>query len=230
MEPQCWALISETADKVRAHALINSCDEILDTEVGYLLLAPTFREIDENIGRISSMEPGIAENGTVYSHLNVWMILGLLKYGMADKAYEVFKKITPGYINGYNDSKHRTPPYIYANCYFGPDHKNNKFQMEFTWITGSVAWFNHVLLDYMIGARAEFDGLKIDPCIPSEWEECSVVRNYRGSVYNIKIKNPNKVQKGNVELVLDGKKIEGNVIPVFNDGEKHMVEAIIKKQ
>lgn len=227
MEPQCWALISGTADNERAEALLKSCDEILGTEVGYLLLAPTFMEIDENIGRISSMEPGIAENGTVYSHLNVWMILGLLKYGKADKAYEVFKKITPGYVKEENDIKQRTPPYMYANCYFGPDHKNNKFQMEFTWITGSVAWFNHVLLDYMIGARAEFAGLKIDPCIPSEWEECSVVRNYRGSIYNIKIKNPGKVQKKNVQLTLDGKNIEGNVIPAFNDGKIHDVEATI---
>lgn len=229
MEPQCWALISGTADKERAEALLNSCDEILGTEVGYLLLAPTFREIDQNIGRISSMEPGIAENGTIYSHLNVWMILGLLKYGKADKAYEVFKKITPGYVKDGEDVKQKTPPYMYANCYFGPDHKNNKFQMEFTWITGSVAWFNHVLLDYMIGARAEFAGLKIDPCIPSEWEECSVVRNYRGSSYNINIKNPEKLQKGNVQLILDGKNIEGNVIPVFNDGKTHEVVATIIK-
>jgi len=141
---------------------------MLDTNVGYLLLAPAFMEIDNNIGRISSMEPGIAENGTVYSHTNIWMILGLLKYGMADKAYKLFKKISPGYVENMNDVKNNCPPYMYANCYFGPDHKSNKYQMEFTWITGSVAWFNTVILNNMIGARAEYNGLVIEPCIPSE--------------------------------------------------------------
>lgn len=228
MEPQCWSLISGIADEQRAETLIKSCNEMLDTQVGYLLLAPTFKEIDDNIGRISSLEPGICENGTVYSHLNIWMILGLLKYGKADKAYELFKKITPGYIEGENSVKQNCPANMYANCYFGPDHRNKKFQMEFTWITGSVAWFNTTLLNHMIGARAEFNGLTITPCIPSEWEEYSVERFYRGCVYKINVKNPDHVQSGKVVLTVDGKKLDGNFIPEFNDNKTHIVDAVIK--
>lgn len=229
MEPQCWALISGIASEERANKLLKSCDELLKTDVGYLLLYPTFREIDDNIGRISSMEPGIAENGTIYAHLNIWMILGLLKHGMADRAYELFRRITPGYVKDENDLKQKCPPYMYANCYFGPDHKNNAFQMEFTWITGSVAWFNNVLLKNMLGAKAGYNGLEIDPCIPSHWEKCEVDRYYRGSVYNITIYNPDRVEKGDVEITVDGQKIEGNIIPVFSDGKEHKVDVIIRK-
>ncbi len=229
MEPQSWALISGVADEQRAKTLIKSCDDKLMTDVGYLLLSPCFREIDDNIGRISSMEPGIAENGTVYTHLNIWMILGLLKHGMADKAYELFRRITPGYVRDENDLKQKCPPYMYANCYFGPDHKNNAFQMEFTWITGSVAWFNNVLLKNMLGAKAGYEGLEIDPCIPSHWEECRVDRYYRGCVYNITIYNPDHVEKGNLEITVDGKKIEGNIVPAFSDGGQHKVDVVIRK-
>ena len=229
MEPQCWALISGVADKERAETLLKSCDELLLTDVGYLLLSPPFREIDDNIGRISSMEPGIAENGTIYAHLNIWMILGLLKHGMADRAYELFRRITPGYVKDEYDIKQKCPPFMYANCYFGPDHKNNAFQMEFTWITGSVAWFNNVLLKNMLGAKAGYEGLEIDPCIPSHWEKCEVDRYYRGSVYNITIHNPDRVEKGSLEITVDGQRIEGNVIPAFSDGKNHKVDVTIRK-
>jgi cellobiose phosphorylase len=229
MEPQCWALISGTANSERARDLLDSCDKILGTDLGYLLLAPPFTKIDDNIGRISSMEPGIAENGTVYSHLNIWMILGLLRYGMADKAYALFRKITPGYIEDEKSPKNNCPPFMYSNCYFGPDHKNNKFQMEFTWITGSVAWFNNVLLKEMLGAKANYRGLEIDPCIPSEWDSCEVQRYFRGSCYHITIKNQEHVQKGRIELKVDGVKFDGNLIPAFADGKDHKVNVVIRK-
>jgi cellobiose phosphorylase len=229
MESQSWALISGLADEERTKAVINSCDEMLLTDFGYLLLAPTFTKIDESIGRISSMQPGVAENGTVYSHLNIWMIKGLLKYKMADKAYDIFKRISPGYMKDEKDPKHKCPPYMYSNCYFGPDHKNNRFQAEFTWITGSVAWFNNVILKDMLGAKAEFKGLLIDPCIPSEWEECEVDRYFRGAIYKIRIKNYGHIQSGELEILVDGKRIESNLVQDFADGKTHIIDVIIKE-
>ena len=222
-ESQSWALISGIADEERKRSLIKSCDELLLTENGYRLLAPTFTEIDNNIGRISSMQPGVAENGTVYTHLNIWMILGLLKQDMPDRAYELFQQITPGYVNGDDDPKQRCLPYMFANCYFGPDHRNNKLQMEFSWITGSVAWFNTVLLDEMIGIKAEYDGLLIHPRLPSVWEKCEVKRHFRGSDYHIVIRNPEHHAAGNTKIIVDGKIIQGNKVPLDEIGCKHEV-------
>lgn len=227
MEPQCWGLIAGVADDERARQLLASCDELLATEVGYLLLTPSFKEFDPNIGRISSMEPGICENGTIYAHLNIWMILGLLRYGMGDKAYDIFRRITPGYVDGEASLKQKCPPFQYSNCYFGPEHRNNKFQQEFTWITGSVAWFNIVPVTEMLGAKADFDGLVIDPCLPSQWNECEVERSYRGATYHISIKNPNGLQKGAVTLTLDGKPVDGNKLPLPQSGGTHKVEVLI---
>ena len=229
METQSWALISGAANADRARRLIESCDKILDTPVGYLLLAPSYKREDASIGRISSLEPGICENGTVYSHLNIWMILGLLRYGMGDKAYEVYKKITPGYVDGGMALKEKCPPYMYANCYFGPEHRNNSFQMEFTWITGSVAWFNTVPVQEMLGVQADYDGLLIDPCLPSEWERCEVERSFRGAAYHIEILNPQRLQRGIVTLVLDGHPVKGNRLPLPQSGARHEVVATLSR-
>ena len=229
METQSWALISGAADAERADRLIASCDRILGTPVGYLLLAPSFKREDPSIGRISTLEPGICENGTVYSHLNIWMILGLLRYGMGDKAYEVYKKITPGYVDGDKALKEKCPPYMYANCYFGPEHRNNSFQMEFTWITGSVAWFNTVPVQEMLGVRACYDGLVIDPCLPSEWERCEVGRSFRGAAYHIEILNPHRLQRGAVTLTLDGCPVKGNRLPIPQSGATYEVVATLSR-
>lgn len=227
IESQAWALISGVATDDRREALLRACDELLGTKQGYALLAPTFHEREDRIGRISCMEPGTCENGTIYSHTNIWMTLGLLKCGQADRAYELLRRVLPGYYHDEDDPKRRCLPYVPANCYFGPDHRNNRFQMEFSWVTGSVAWFNHVLLQYLIGARAEFDGLRVDPRLPSGWTECQVDRHYRGGVYQITIRNPHGLQTGRVELTLDGVKITGNVLPVPVPGQTHEVIATL---
>lgn len=229
MEPQCWALIAGVADGERAAQMIASMDEMLATPVGYMLLTPSYREFDETIGRISSMEPGIAENGTIYSHTNAWMILGLLMNGMGDKAYELFKKITPGYLNGPdNEIKESCLLYQYANCYFGPEHKNNAYQMEYSWITGSVAWFTNVIETAMIGVKPDYAGLRIDPCLPKSWDKVEMTRSFRGADYSFIIENPKHIEKGKVSITVDGAALDGGVVPVFGDGKTHTVRVVMQ--
>lgn len=224
MEPQCWALIAGIASPERAAQLIDSCDRLLLTELGYMLLSPPYTELDPGIGRLSSMEPGIAENGTVYTHLNIWMILGLLRLGKADKAYDIFKRITPCSLTGPTDPK-RNASFLYSNCYFGPQHKNRPFQQEFTWITGSYAWLNTVLINELIGAKPDYAGLRVQPCLPTAWPEASIARTWRGATYHIQVRNPHRLEGGRVELVVDGKFLPGDLVPAFADGKTHDVVA-----
>lgn len=228
IEAQAWALIAGVADENRAATLIAACDRLLGTDLGYALLAPTFTKRDDRVGRISCLEPGTCENGTIYSHTNIWMILGLLKYGMTDRALALLRRILPGHLSGSaNDPKARCLPYVPANCYFGSDHRNNRHQMEFTWITGSVAWFNHVLLQHFLGVRAEYDGLRIDPRLPADWPECRVERRYRGALYRVILRNPRALTAGRIELMLDGRPVPGNLLPPSTPGAVHDVVATL---
>ncbi|MBQ8163862.1 MAG: hypothetical protein IJZ93_05830 [Clostridia bacterium] len=228
MESQCWSLIAGVASEERANTLIKAMDEHMLTPVGYLLLTPSYKEFDDTIGRISSMEPGICENGTIYSHTNIWMILGLLKYGKADLAYELFKKIAPGYIVGDNaEIKNKCLPYMFSNCYFGPEHKNSAFQMEYSWITGSVAWYTNTMENYLVGIRPTYAGLVVDPHLP--FDNAKMHRTFRGAEYDVVISNPEKKAKDyTLDITVDGSKLDGNIIPAFSDGKTHSVEIIVK--
>ena len=228
MESQCWSLISGVASEERANTLIKAMDEHMLTPVGYLLLTPSYKEFDDTIGRISSMEPGICENGTIYSHTNIWMILGLLKYGKADLAYELFKKIAPGYIVGDNaEIKNKCLPYMFSNCYFGPEHKNSAFQMEYSWITGSVAWYTNTMENYLVGVRPTYEGLVVDPHLP--FDGAKMHRTFRNAEYDVTIENKGKKAKDyTLDIVVDGNKLDGNIIPAFGDGKTHKVEIIVK--
>ncbi|MBQ3018490.1 MAG: hypothetical protein IJD89_06075, partial [Clostridia bacterium] len=228
MEPQCWSLISGVASEERANTIIKAMDEHMATPVGYLLLTPSYKEFDPTIGRISSMEPGICENGTIYSHTNIWMILGLLKYGKADLAYELFKKIAPGYIIGDNtEIKNKCLPYMFSNCYFGPEHRNSAFQMEYSWITGSVAWYTNTMENYLVGLRPTYEGLVVDPHLP--FDKATMTREFRGATYEISISNPEKKYKADkLDITVDGKAINGTILPDFKDGKKHTVIVTVK--
>jgi cellobiose phosphorylase len=103
------------------------------------------------------------------------------------------------------------PPYIYANGCYGPDHKNNKLQMEFTWITGSVAWFYNVLTKEMVGIKPDFDSLVIDPKLPAEWNEVKVDRVFRGKKFAIEI---SRADIKSVQVKLNGTILSGNSIKI----------------
>jgi len=77
------------------------------------------------------------------------------------------------------------------------------------------------------GCKPDYDGLKIDPCIPKAWDGYKVTRYFRGSTYEITVKNPNHVSKGVAKITVDGNEISGNILPVFNDGKTHKVEVIM---
>jgi len=93
-----------------------------------------------------------------------------------------------------------------------------------SWLTGTVAWSFVALTQYILGIRPDFNGLIIDPCIPSSWEKFSIKRKYRNAVYNITVSNPKRISKGVKSLWLDGKSVEEKKIPHFNDGKEHKVD------
>jgi N,N'-diacetylchitobiose phosphorylase len=65
---------------------------------------------------------------------------------------------------------------------------------------------------YILGLQPVVDGLKIDPCIPSEWNEFEMTRIFRGKKLRIKVENPDSVQKGVIKVFLNGAEINGSII------------------
>jgi cellobiose phosphorylase len=80
-----------------------------------------------------------------------------------------------------------------------------------------------VATNWILGIRAEENGLRIEPAIPAEWPGFKVVRRFRNAVYQIEVNNPNHVSSGIQALTLDGQPFESHLLPIFGDGQVHKV-------
>jgi cellobiose phosphorylase len=117
---------------------------------------------------------------------------------------------------------HRTEPYVYAQMIAGKD-AFKPGEAKNSWLTGTASWNFYAISQYILGIQPQYDGLKVEPCIPKEWGGFEVTRKFRNSTYHIKVENPNKVSSGVAKVKIDGKAFSSNILPVFNDGETHEI-------
>ena len=78
----------------------------------------------------------------------------------------------------------------------------------------------------MFGIQADFDGLRIRPCMPAAWEEVHAERMYRGARYKIAFRNGGK-GTGDVHITLDGQAIDGDLLPKPESPDLHTVDVEI---
>ena len=84
-------------------------------------------------------------------------------------------------------------------------------------------------IDWIMGVRPNYKGLLIEPCLPAAWSECHIRRSFRGSIYDIMIRNNYGTGAGVDRIIMDGKRVEGNLLPDMRDGLMHIVEVEMKK-
>ena len=139
------------------------------------------------------------------------MIIGETVLGRGDRAWEYFRKICPSYTED-RSTLHKVEPYVYSQMIAGKDAARPG-EAKNSWLTGTAAWNWYAITQYILGIRPAYDGLEIDPCICSGWKEYTVRRRFRGSLYEITVLNPDGICKGVKSLTLDGKELNGNLIP-----------------
>ncbi|MCM1299111.1 MAG: cellobiose phosphorylase [Firmicutes bacterium] len=219
LNSQVWAVLADICDGARLDTVLNSIDR-MEHDFGFPLNLPPYREYSPNVGRMSGMLPGLFENGGVYCHATGFKILMDCKTGRGDKALETLKKIMPDSDKN-PSSRSGAEPYVFTNCYStNPDYYGKSYQ---SWTTGTSAWCLMGLYEGIMGVRADYKGLMIDPCFPSSWDKAEMTRHFRGADYHIVIKNCGKGKK----LRVDGKEAASNIIPDFGDGKIHEVEVLV---
>lgn len=226
IEPQGFAVMSEIGkDKGYDLKTLESVDKYLNCKHGLVLNNPAFTKYYIEYGEISTYPAGYKENAGIFCHNNAWIICAEAYVGHGDKAFEYYSKIAPAYLEDISDL-HRTEPYVYAQMIAGKDA--GRFgEAKNSWLTGTASWNFVAVSQYMLGIIPDYNGLKIDPSIPSAWDGFKAVRQFRNATYNITVKNPSHVCKGVKSVTVDGNTIEGNVLPVFNDGKEHAVEVVL---
>ena len=144
--------------------------------------------------------------------------------GHGDRAFKLYKKTAPAYREDMSDL-HKMEPYVYAQMIAGKDAPRFG-QAKNSWLTGAAAWNYYVITQYILGVKPDYKGLRIDPCIPEDWREYTVRRAFRKAVYNIHVSNETRACRGVKSITVDGQRIEGTLLPLFNDGE-HRVEVVL---
>ena len=226
IEPQGFAIMSDI-DKDATEKTLKAIDENLNCEFGLVLNYPAFTKYHVQYGEISTYPQGYKENGGIFTHNNAWIICAAAYAGKGDQAFKYYSEIAPSYTEETSDI-HKTEPYVYGQMIGGKEAGSdignggkNYGQGKNSWLTGTAAWNMVAISQYILGIKPDFDGLMINPSIPSSWDGFKATRLFRGAKYNITIKNPNHVCKGVKSLVVDGKAIDGCIVP-FVEGKKEV--------
>ncbi|MBE5790218.1 MAG: N,N'-diacetylchitobiose phosphorylase [Clostridiales bacterium] len=220
LESNTWAVISGAATPQQGRSCMDAVDEWLYTPYGLMLNAPSFVTLDDSVGFVTRVYPGVKENGAIFSHPNPWAWVAECLLGRGGRAMKFYDALLPENQNDRMEIR-QAEPYSYCQFIMGRDHTAFG-RARHPFMTGSSGWAYYAATRYMLGIRPGFRELVIDPCIPAEWDGFEVTRRWRGALYRIRVSNPSHVEKGIRRLRLDGQ--DADTIPAFTEGE-HWVEA-----
>ncbi|MBR6707769.1 MAG: N,N'-diacetylchitobiose phosphorylase [Clostridia bacterium] len=222
MESNTWAVISGASEREQSLKCMDAVDEYLYTPYGLMLNAPAFTKVDDGIGFVSRVYPGVKENGAIFSHPNPWAWVAECMLGRGSRAMKFYDALLPENQNDIMEIR-RAEPYSYCQFIMGRDHTAHG-RARHPFMTGSSGWSYFAATRYMLGVRPGFDRLTVDPCIPAEWDGFEVCRRWRGAEYRISVHNPDHVEKGVRRVTVDG--YETGYIPAF-DGGMHTVDILM---
>lgn len=192
---------------------------------GIVLQQPAYSKYYLNLGQISSYPPGYKENAGIFCHNNPWVSIAETRIGRGDRAFEIYRRTCPAYIEEISEI-HRTEPYVYSQMIAGKDAPKHG-EAKNSWLTGTAAWTFVNVSQYILGIRPSFDGLEIDPCIPSNMDGFTATRKYRNAVYYITVKNPNHVEKEVQKLTVNGKSVEGTCVKAIDNVKEYHIEVVM---
>ena len=204
---------------------LDSCKRLLDTPHGMVLNHPAYTTYHIEMGEISSYPAGYKENAGIFCHNNPWVSIAETVLGRGDRAFEIYRKTCPAYIEDISEI-HRTEPYVYSQMVAGKDAKFHG-EAKNSWLTGTAAWTFVNISQYILGVYPTHQGLSVDPCIPKGFGDFSITRKFREGTYRIQVKNPQNVEKGVVSMTVDGKAVDGHIIPYEKGKTEYNVTVVM---
>jgi cellobiose phosphorylase len=226
IEPQGMCVLGGIGlhDGNATRALASVADR-LATPHGLVLLHPAYTRYHIELGEISSYPPGYKENGGVFCHTNPWIMIAETLVGDGDSAFDYYLRINPSACEEHSEV-HRCEPYVYAQMIAGKEAPTPG-EAKNSWLTGTAAWNFVALTQWILGIRPDHDGLRLDPCLPAEWEGFGATRQFRGATYRIAVRKPRGMTGRVSSLVVDGLRLDGNLVPLAPAGTMVTVEAEI---
>ena len=226
IEPQGFCVLAGVGvENGMAKKALDSVKEKLDTKYGIVLLQPAYTKYYLNLGEISSYPPGYKENAGIFCHNNPWISAAETQIGRGTRAFEIYQKTCPAYLEDISEI-HRTEPYVYSQMIAGKDAKFFG-EAKNSWLTGTAAWTFMNVSQYILGVQPTLDGLSINPCVPADFGGFNITRKFRDVTYQIKVENPNNVEKGVKELIVDGVSYPNTTVIPYDAAKKAVDVTVI---
>jgi cellobiose phosphorylase len=207
---QTWPVLSGFASQERAESALQSVYDRLFTSNGIKISDPPFNGFDPAFGGITTFPPGVKENGGIFVHPNPWAMIAETKLRHGDRAYQYYQATNPAFRND-RIEEYECEPYVYAQNVISDGHPQFGLARN-SWLSGASAWHYIAVTQYILGIRAELAGLRIDPCIPAQWEGFSVERRFRGEDVRVEVQNPEHVSSGIKKILVNGQAVNGNLV------------------
>lgn len=211
LESNTLAVLSGMASQDRGEQAMDAVDENLYSDYGLHLNAPSFSTPNDDIGFVTRVYQGVKENGAIFSHPNPWAWVAEAKLGRGDRAMKFYDALNPYNQNDMIETR-MAEPYSYVQFIMGRDHQDHG-RANHPWLTGTSGWAYFAVTNFILGIQTGFDGLTINPCIPTEWPGFEVTREWRGATYNINVTNPDHVSKGIKSIMINGQTVDGAIVP-----------------
>ncbi len=225
LNPQSWAVISGLATDEQADKVLDTVYERLNTEYGAILMDPPYHEHAFDGALAVIYNPGTKENSGIFSQSQGWIILAEALRGHGERAFTYFIENAPAAQNDRAEIR-RLEPYCYGQFTEGKDSPHFG-RSHVHWLTGTASTVMVGCVEGILGIRPDFNGLKLAPSIPKDWESFEIEKDFRGKHLHIVVNNPGHAESGCRKLIVDGKEMEGNYIPAELLKEQTEIELLM---
>jgi len=225
IESNVWAVLGGAAPPDRACTALDSVRKYLATPFGHRICWPPYPDYDPAVGTLGIFAPGYKENGSVFCHCNPWLVLAETMLGRGERAFDVYRRVS-AWEKDRIQSVHRAEPYVVSQMIIAPPNLEAGRACN-PWLTGTASWMIAAMGRGILGVRPDFDGLIVDPCVP-RWKAFNIRRIFRGVTFDIRVTNPERVERGVREIHVGETAIEGNVIPLQAVGRRRRVRVDVR--
>lgn len=226
LNPQSWAMLAGIASDEQVATMIESIEELLDTPYGTAMLAPAYTSMIEHIGRLTQKHPGVGENGSVYNHAALFYVFALLRRGDADRAFDQVRRMIPNPDS--DDFARRGQLPVFVPTYYRGDAQRLPLtagRSSQLFNTGAASWLYRCLVEGIFGLRGCRDGLRVEPNLPSHWDEAQAVRRFRGANYEVSYRRSAGTR--DMQVKVNGGVVSAGIVPQAAAGTSVAVEVLL---